>query len=81
MLEDAIKDIATAEIVQYLKHDDVRATIRRHAISAAEQFIGVLDKAMLATLLQMMDGTDRNSYNSPKVYKTLRKLLNIEDPK
>jgi len=79
VLENEIQKIATSDLRQYLDAHDVREKIRVQAVLAAEQFVGILDKAILGTLLEMLDGDRADSYNKPKVYKKVRQLLNIEN--
>lgn len=78
-IEDSIKQIAIAEVREYLGNSDVRERIRRNAIAATEQFIGVLDKALLGSLLELMDEGRRDGYSKPKLYKKVRELLGIKD--
>lgn len=79
VLETEMQEIATSDLRHYLDTPDVREKIRLQAVSAVEQFIGVFDKAILGTLLEMLDGGKAHSYNKPKVYQKLRQLLDIDN--
>jgi len=76
-IENATREIALSEMHNYLKLPEVRERIRQQAIAAAEQFIAVLYKALLSTLLQSLD--DSREYVKPKLYENLRKLLGIRE--
>jgi len=76
-MQSCITKIAMQNVMEYMEHDEVRGRIRREAHAAVEKFIGVLEKAMLSCMLEML-GHNASQYNKPEVYTQIKKLLNME---